>query len=386
MNNRETASIMLKLIRSELFQEKLSEDLLASIDEEAVASLYRLSKAHDLAHIVGNALSGAGLLQGEAVKKFQKWQYLAIYRYQRILYELAALTAVLEEAEIPYMPLKGTVLREYYPDPSMRTSCDIDILVHPADLDKAKALLVEKLSYRPDSEGFHDIGFFTPSDLNVELHFALHGEDDKRTAKLGDPWDHCTLKEGSSFEYRMTNEFFYAYAMAHAAKHFYIGGCGIRPFMDIVIMKAYMPFDQKAVNRFYELTGLSDFAAYAERLSECWFGDGERDDTVDFMEEYILEGGTYGSMEGYIISIQGDKSGAYYLFRKIFLPFADLKRQYPILNKWPILMPFCQVARWFVIVFSSRRKKAGVQMRASRNLDKEKTRRIVALQKKLKLD
>ncbi|MBO4954226.1 MAG: nucleotidyltransferase family protein, partial [Clostridia bacterium] len=30
---------------------------------------------------------------------------------------------------IDFMPLKGAVIRQYYPEPWMRTSCDIDIHV-----------------------------------------------------------------------------------------------------------------------------------------------------------------------------------------------------------------------------------------------------------------
>ncbi len=385
MNKRETAKVMLALIRAELFSEEISKDVIEAIDEEAVASLYRLSKFHDLAHIVGNALSRAGKLSGEAVAKFQRWQYLAVYRYQRILYELSSVKAVLNEAKIAFMPLKGTVLREHYPDPSMRTSCDIDILVHPEDLEQVKALLAGKLHYRPDVEGKHDVSFFTPSELHVEIHFALCTKEDKRTYGLGDPWEQAHPVEGEAYEYAMTNEFFYAYAMAHTAKHFYVGGCGIRPFMDIIVMRAHMPYDEEKVQALFDKVDLAPFAAYAEKLAACWFLGTERDDTIDFMEEYLLEGGTYGSMEGYIISIQGDKSGAYYLFHKIFLPFSDMKLQFPVLKKWPILLPFCHIARWFAIIFL-RRKEAGIQMRASVRLDRDKTRRVIDMKKKLHLD
>ena len=35
----------------------------------------------------------------------------------------------IKKVQIPFLPLKGSVIRQYYPEPWMRTSCDIDILV-----------------------------------------------------------------------------------------------------------------------------------------------------------------------------------------------------------------------------------------------------------------
>jgi len=380
-DNKQTARHLIALLGSQL----LHTDFTASLSTDEIKAIYTLSKAHDLAHIAGDALSRAGLLQGEAVKAFQKWQYLALYRYQRVSYEISELRRVLNEEKIPFMPLKGTVLREHYPDPAMRTSVDIDILVHGEDLERVKNLLIETLSYRFDVEEGHDVSFFAPSELHVEIHFALCDEKDKRTLSLGDPWENAHLKEGCLYEYEMTNEFFYAYSMAHAAKHFYVGGCGIRPFMDMVVMRRAMPRDEGKVKAILDKAGLLAFAEYAEKLCDHWFFGAEGDETIAFMEEYLLAGGAFGTVEGYIVSIQGDKGGAYYFWRKVFLPYKSMKKQFPVLNKCPILLPFCHVARWFAIVFTSRRKKAAAQMKASQSLDGEKTKKIVDLQKKLKL-
>lgn len=382
IDNKQTAKHLIALLGAELLGKMFTETL----SQEEIKEIYTLSKAHDLAHVAGDALARAGLLRGEAVKAFQKWQYLALYRYQRVAYELSELRRVLCEEKIPFMPLKGTVLREHYPDPAMRTSVDIDILVRPEHLERVKNLLIEKLSYRFDVAEGHDIGFFAPSELHVEIHFALCDENDKRTLALGSPWESASLKDGSDYEYEMTNEFFYAYAMAHAAKHFYVGGCGIRPFMDMVVMRNAMPCDKETLEKLYEKTGLTAFAEYAEKLCDYWFFGADSDETILFMEEYLLAGGAYGTLEGYVASIQGDKGGAYYFWRKLFLPYKSMKKQFPVLEKCPILLPFCHVARWFAIVFSSRRQKAAAQMKASQSLDGEKTKKIVNLQRKLKLD
>ena len=105
---------MMDLIASEVCGKSIDKSQYSLTDEELV-KLYKLSKSHDLAHLVGD---------GEVKAKFQKQMKLAVYRYEKINYELGRLRKVLNEAEIQFIPLKGSVIRQYYPKPWMRTSCD----------------------------------------------------------------------------------------------------------------------------------------------------------------------------------------------------------------------------------------------------------------------
>ena len=91
--------------------------------DDYLVRLYKLSKAHDLAHLVGDALIKNDLIGNDEIKaKYQKQVMIAIYRYEKINYELNRLRSALNEAQIPFIPLKGSVLRQYYPEPWMRTS------------------------------------------------------------------------------------------------------------------------------------------------------------------------------------------------------------------------------------------------------------------------
>ena len=130
------AEIMIGTIRAQVCGSEYKID--KDITQEELNQLYILSKSQDMAHIVGAELEKQGILKSgdEVSEKFRKQQMIAIFRYERINYELEEICRVLEEAQIPHMPLKGSVIRKYYPEPWMRTSCDIDILVHESDLKK----------------------------------------------------------------------------------------------------------------------------------------------------------------------------------------------------------------------------------------------------------
>ena len=165
--------VMMDLIAYEVCGQEIDKSQYTLTDEELV-KLYKLAKSHDLAHLVGDALIKNNLIEdGEIKAKFQKQIMLAVYRYEKINYELGRLRKVLNEAKIPFIPLKGSVLRRYYPEPWMRTSCDIDVLVHESDLERAVSALTSAAGYKADSKGSHDVGMFSDSGVHLELHYSL---------------------------------------------------------------------------------------------------------------------------------------------------------------------------------------------------------------------
>jgi len=377
---------LVELLRAELSGEPLDGELRASVDEETVMMLYAMSKRFDLCHTVGDALSKAGLLSAVAKEKFKKWQYLSFFRYQRSEYELSEMRRVLTEAKIPFMPLKGTVLRDLYPDPAMRVSCDIDILVPPDRAEEARMLFEKTLSYRYDGMGDHDYQFFTPSELTVELHFKLYKTEDRVVYALGDVWEHAERLLPDSFEYRMSGDYCYAYMMAHMAKHFHEGGCGVKPFMDIHVMQTRMPYDRKEACRMLEEAGLLTFALAMEKLTACWFSEGEKPRDHDEIVSYLIEGGAYGGIQGCLVSKQGAKSGFSYLLSRVFISRAEMTERYPGLahRKW--LLPFYYIKRIFSVLFSKEKKETRSAARDTCRLDVGKAKRIIAMYERLEID
>ena len=75
--------------------------------------------------------------QQSYLTKAAKSVVTAQYRFVKQEAELEHIRAVLEREGIAYVPLKGAVMRALYAEPWMRTSCDIDVLVHETDLERA---------------------------------------------------------------------------------------------------------------------------------------------------------------------------------------------------------------------------------------------------------
>ena len=379
---------MMDLIADEVCGKTVDAAGYAFTDEE-LTELYKLSKSHDLAHLVGNALIKKGLIEnGELKAKFQKQVMLAVYRYEKMNCELIRLRETLNGAKIPFIPLKGAVIRQYYPEPWMRTSCDIDILVHENDLEPAAAVIADRLGYKQGSRGPHDIGFFSESDIHLELHYSLIEED---YIGMGEPILKSVWKSASAvyggFEYVLADEMFFYYHVAHMAKHFAIGGCGIRPFLDIWVQTHRISFDREKRDELLREGGLLTFANEAESLSEAWFDGGEYTDTGRMMEEYLLRGGVYGSM-GNRVSVQQLKKGGKfrYLLSRIWLPYDALKYRYPSLEGKRYLLPVYEVRRWFDLIFGGSAGRSINELKLNSSTTAESQNNLRELLSKLGLE
>lgn len=369
-------NVFFALLRSEIKGTELCEDVKNSIAPETLIELYKIAKKHDLAHLIGNALDKNGLLSdgSEVKKRFLQERNMAVYRCEQLQYEFNCICETLENAGIPFIPLKGSVLRPLYPEPWMRTSCDIDVLVQEKDLSAAIAALKTDLAYITDEKRTsHDVPLYSPSGVLLELHFGLLEDEEREENALSRVWDYAFAKEGLQCHYVISKEAFYAYHIAHMMKHFEIGGCGIKPFIDLWILDEGI-FRRDSTQEVLSVMGANQFADVANRLSKAMAGEAEYDQYTLAMQEYIFRGGVYGSKENLVLSRQTKQGGkGKYIWRRIFPPYKTLATQYPFLQKCPISYPFYILRRWVLLLFSKKaRSKSKQELKIIKNLEKNK--------------
>lgn len=366
---------------------RTEEIVLPEVSVQFFIDLFKLSKKHDIAPIVGNALNKCGEFEHLPVDieeseretiakiktKFDEQVFTAVYRYENINNELREIRRVLGEAKIPFIPLKGSVIRKYYPEPWQRTSCDIDVLVKEKDADKASKVLAERLQYKINEKGQHDVSLFSPSNVHVELHFKLMDIEFKQVSSLNDIWSVEEISLLSDSEYQMSKELFLLYHIYHMAKHFIHGGCGIKPFIDLWIIKNKVGFDEDKAQKMLQESELLAFFERSTDLVNVWFEGKEHSEITQEMENYVLQGGVYGTLEQQLAMSQNKKGGKFrHLLSKIFLSYEQMKVYYPSVKKCPILFPFYQVRRWFRIMFCGGRKTAMNEIKLNQSLSEEK--------------
>lgn len=321
-----------------------------TVSSNMLPQLFGLADAHDLAHLAGQALSDLGALgEDDISRQFREKALQAVYRYGKQNYELQRICAVLEAAAVPFVPLKGSVIRSLYPEGWMRSSGDIDILVKPSDLERAAAALEKQLGCRLGKKAAYDLTMLTESGVRLELHFDTMEESraDSMRRVLEKLWEHAAPAEPGAFRHVLTDEMFYYYHIAHMVRHFEAGGCGVRPFLDLWLLDCKGKYDPARRETLLREGGLLSFARCAEKLARVWMEGESADETSLLLQRYILQGGVYGSIGNFVAVNQTRAEGkTEFLLSKVFLPYEKMRELYPIVKKSKWLLPVAHVQRW----------------------------------------
>ncbi len=373
----DTKQLLFALLNEAVF----GTDYTEAISEGMVEELYRLAKTHDLAHILAPSLEKRGICHGGV----QKQQMTAIYRYELSRHELASICRVLSEAGIPHMLLKGSVIRDLYPQPYLRTSCDIDLLVKKEDLKKAAEALVTSLGYTAEKDSdFHDLSLHSKSGVHLELHFSLKEHSLPMDNVLETVWDHAVLREGMT--HVQDGAFLLFHNVAHMAYHFSHGGCGIRPILDLRLLEQKAAFEKEKLIALCREAGLEAFYRNAVLLGEVWFGSAPHTALTEKMEAYLLRGGVYGSTENHVALGRQRAGGKLrYAMRRIWMPREQLELRYPKMKRSAWLIPWYQLRRWAETVFRGRLKHAADEMKANREISYEASEVTDGMMKELGL-
>ena len=341
------------------------------LSRELILSAYELGAKQDLGHLVASAAEG--FAWSDLKKEFHKQKMIAVFRRVQISFEEKKIFALFDENQIDYIPLKGSVVKNFYPEAWMRTSSDSDILIRPEDSEKAMKLLTEQADYRYEGKSLKDFQFYSQSGVHMELHFSAECQNEKLDRVLSRIWEQAVRREGSN-RHDLSPEFLMFHTVAHALYHFLGGGCGIKPFLDIWVLNNRMKYDKEKLESFLEESQSEKFYEAFLRLSEVWFKGKEHTELTEKMENYIFEGGVYGNRENLgKASIHRDGGRFKYLLRRIFKPRKALEAQYPSLEKRPYLLPFYQIKRWFNLLDKERRSDVNQELQGGLKRDETLT-------------
>ena len=367
----------IELIRYEICNIPVDSHLVSIADDEMLEAVYDFAIKIDMGYIVASALSKLNLLSSEAKAAFFNEQLATIYRYEALKYDLESISKLFEEEGIDFIPLKGSIIREYYPKPEMRTSCDIDILVHKSDLKKGRVLLEDNLGFVYNDKCGHDISFWSPTQTEIELHHTLFEHDFDEKEQLDKVWDYTQSVDGYKYKFELDKAFFMFYHIVHMAKHVRTGGCGVRPLLDLVILEEKFGYDKDAFQKMIADAGLQVFSQKMFDVAHMWFGTMEPDETSYLMAEYVFGAGAYGSVENQVARTQLKKgSGVKSVISRIFISRKELGVMYPVVAKHPVLTPVFEIVRWGRIIFKDKAKKQMAIIKHNATMDKTKIDKV----------
>ena len=346
-----------------------NQAILNTIEMEA---LYRTSYSHFLDALVGTTSKNAGV----ALPKY--WADRISKAVRKVVLfdaERAKLLSFMEQKGIWYLPLKGVILKEYYPALGMRQMSDNDILFDDTFCDEVQQYM-EAQGYKAESVGVgnHDVYQKEPV-YNFEMHKSLYSTSHQEgwEAYYRNVKDKLVLNEGASYGYHFTDEDFYVYITSHAYKHYIGSGTGVRTLLDFyVYLKAKSELDFAYIEKECKALGIAEFEKRNRRLCKKVFDATsitKWDDLKKTLTEeeremlyYYLSSGVYGTMErgieNNVRKLQkknGKKVKFHYLWNRLF-PDRKAMEKYPsIFAKHKLLLPLVYVHRLLRLLFDKKR-------------------------------
>ena len=228
-----------------------------SVDD--ARQIWELAAEHSVSNIAATQLVKHPLFADDDEMKafFSQEMYYAMCDSEHRDFETKRVLEALECAGIDYIPLKGAVVKDCYPESWYRTSSDVDILVHENQLDGAVQAVVGIPGYTAGEKEKHDISLYSENGYHIELHFLLIEYFPKADYILSQVWDYSWSDGGCM--YHMSNEFYYLYHIIHMAKHFIHGGCGIKPFIDMWLIEKNFAMDYDVFFDMLSSCGMKSF-------------------------------------------------------------------------------------------------------------------------------
>lgn len=267
-------------------------------------------------------------------------------------YEGSQILRAFNEAGLDCIALKGWEMRKLYPEITMRQMADLDILVRDYDYKTLKNIMT-KLGYvvaEPESSWMHDS--FSKGNVTVELHKRLTDDSGEIQRWEKEMWNRTTHAGNDKHILRMSDEDCFIYHLIHMHKHFLDGSLGLRRIVDTwLITHTHPGMDSDYINCILEKMGLALFRKRMETLGRGVMGETAIDKNCEILLAVAFQYGINGSLKSYqlgrIMAVPGDnlkERKIRALFCSLLAPYKRMSVLYPMLKKWPILLP------WFWIV------------------------------------
>ena len=317
-------------------------------------------------HLVGMAVRGAarcGIPRSHPVIRQLTALFCKDVAASRLqMKQLDAVYTLFQENGIEYMPVKGAVIKPMYPQSELRAMGDADILIRQEQYPKIRELM-SSLGLQEKVESDHEYVWHR-GDFKLELHKRLIPSYNKDYyAYYGDGW-RFARQDGQSSAYHLTPEDHFIYLLVHFAKHYRDGSISAKNLCDFwVCRKACPHMDETYICTELRKLKLLDFYRNILDLLNTWFEGAAPTKAVEILTQTAFRGGIYTLEESQLtVSViklnkeTSSLSGSKYkwLWKKLFPPASTLRQRFPVLKKYPVLLPFAWVVRWFDALFLRR--------------------------------
>ena len=352
MTNKEYSNVqddLIYLVSCAVNEEVPTKERIDAMDLSAV---FYAAKWHRLTVATALALESAGINNPAFTQEKEKILCMTLLRDV----EMDEILTLMEESEIWYMPLKGAILKDLYPQFGMREMGDCDILFDGKRSEEVKRIMESRgFTTILFGDGIQDVYSKKPI-YRFEMHIALfrpsyHNEN--LCAYYQDVEDRLM---GIGYKKQFTPEDLYLFNTAHAYSHYVRGGTGLRSFLDSYVYLQKNRLNMNYVEAEAEKLGIANFEKHSRILAMRLFQNKELTDADRKMLAYVFSSGVYGT-KSHEYENKLKRSGTnkvHYMLNRFLVPinkndkrYNDFAREYSLFYNHKILLPVLPFYRLF---------------------------------------
>ncbi|MBC5689368.1 nucleotidyltransferase family protein [Mediterraneibacter sp. NSJ-55] len=331
--------------------------------------IYKMSDYHHVSNLVYYKILWADSREIKMWKdKFEERYRTAIRlqeKYKKIKEELEE---ELERKKVNALFLGEAAILPYYPQPEMRMPESLQILVMKNEMERIPSIMYQ-LDFEPEREGEKTVPrrYRRIPDIKVEFCEKLKFTDPEIEVRFSDFPKRVKRKDNRKYIRELEGEALYLYFICRMAERYAKGQAEIRDLVDfwILLSKVGHSLPWKRIQDEIEIMGIEVFSEYLVKLAGRWFGGlrfPEEAAVFSDMQAYIFSKGERARKENEsILPLVKTVEDIYYRDlkkeerqkrRKWEFPSLNyMKGVYPVLEKYPYLLPVC----WGIRRMKSRR-------------------------------
>ena len=360
--------IILDLLKNALFNVELPDAVLDLCSKDVWHDVYREASIHNVETLVFHSINNLPnyiQTKTEDIERRAKFTLKRMLLNKYLMAEQTNVIKLLQNNNIDYIIIKGTVISSFYPIPELRPLGDIDILIREKQLKAATDVLCENGYVFDHKHDFHVV--VKKNYVIVELHDGVSRFPNNKVGallsnKLKSVFENSQLFQLNQIEFLGPSPFDNALILLlHMQRHLN-KGIGLRQLSDwlmFVKTNAQKDFWDETLP-FLAQTGLMKFAAVVTKIGVIYLGldsnlcswcmDADNK-TCDILLQEILSSGNMGNKRsnedkasGYLTDGFEKEDGINYnkkdQLKVIIAKFNySAKRDFPFLKKVPVLLP-----------------------------------------------
>lgn len=331
------------------------------------------SKAHKIEALIYSAVKNNPInnIDKDLLEKWKKDTFKSGISQVNHINQVSDVLNIFNKNNIPVIVLKGLVVRDLFPSPTLRTMCDADILVKENDLENIKKLLVDMgYSEMPSSEKHLN---FWRGYTHIEVHWTISDEGyfDNMPEIEESIWkDSVEVEVGKSKALSMCDEDLALHLCIHMASHMIDRGFGIRQVVDLVLLVEqrgnlinWNSFMNKAKKCGVDKFTMAIFMVSKKLFNidipkEVYDNKLENSKYIDILIDDIFSSGVHGKKDKAAVfakelAYTDDDSSVFKKYMEFLFPKVEnLDDRYSYAKKYKILAPIAWIHHLYAGVFN----------------------------------